>query len=85
MTHEEFQQKLSNIPNLELLEMAQTALSELCSSGGDSFTMTVPPRVDDTDMVFGEVLKRFKQFAYYREWQNITVDEREEYIKSARE
>lgn len=82
MTHEEFQQQLRDTPNLELLEMAQIALSKLCSSGGDSFTMTVPPRIDDTDMVFGEVLKRFKQFAYFREWQNITVDEREEYSKN---
>lgn len=60
MTHEEFQSKLEAIPNLELAEMAQKALSKLCSTGGKSFTMTVPPRLDDTDMVLSEVIRRFE-------------------------
>lgn len=38
MTHEEFKEKLEAIPNLELLEMAQKALSKLCSTGGQSST-----------------------------------------------
>lgn len=60
MTHEEFKRKLKEIPDLELAEKAQSALSKLCSSGGKSFTMTVPPRLDDTDMVFSELISRFE-------------------------
>jgi hypothetical protein len=55
----EIQEKLEAIPNLELVEIAQKALSKLCSTGGQSFTMTVPPRLDDTDVVLSEVIKRF--------------------------
>ncbi len=60
MTHEEFKTQLEAIPNLELAEKAQSALSKLCSTGGQSFTMTVPPRLDDTDMILSEVIKRFE-------------------------
>lgn len=60
MTHEEFKAKLEAIPNLELAEMADKALDKLCSTGGQSFTMTVPPRLDDTDVILSEVIKRFK-------------------------
>ena len=60
MNHEEFKEKLEAIPNLELAEMAQKALSKLCSTCGSSFTMTAPRRLDDTDMVLSEVIKRFE-------------------------
>lgn len=60
MTSEEFKAKLEAIPNLELVEMAQKALVKLCSTGGQSFIMTVPPRLDDTDMVLSELIKRFE-------------------------
>ena len=60
MTHEEFKTQLEAIPNLELAEKAQSALSKLCSTGGQSFTMTVPPRLDDIDMILSEVIKRFE-------------------------
>ena len=60
MTHEEFKKQLKDIPPLELAEMAQSALSKLCSTGGKSFTMTVPPRLDDTDMIFSELISRFE-------------------------
>ena len=60
MTHEEFRQQLKEVPNLELAEKAQSALSKLCSTGGKSFTMTVPPRLDDTDMVLSELISRFE-------------------------
>ena len=60
MTHEEFQEKVKAIPAQELAEMAQKALSKLCSTGGQSFTMTVPPRLDDTDIILSEVIRRFE-------------------------
>lgn len=64
MTHEKFQEKVKSIPDLELAEMAHKALSELCSTGGRSFTMTVPPRVDDTDIILSEVIKRFEMLVF---------------------
>lgn len=61
MTHEEFKKELEIIPNEELATMAHSALSKLCSTGGKSFTMTVPPRKDDTDMIFSEIITRFEK------------------------
>ena len=52
MTHEEFKKELENISNEELATMAHSALSKLCSTGGKSFTMTVPPRKDEMFVVF---------------------------------
>ena len=40
-------------------EMAKEVLSKLCSTGGQSFIMTVPPRIDDTDIILSELIKRF--------------------------
>lgn len=70
MTNESFEQQLKDIPNLELAEMAQSALSKLCYSGGRSFTMTVPPRLDDTDIVLSEVITRFEQMSLNKAWQD---------------
>lgn len=64
MTHEEFQEKVKAIPDQELAEMAQKAIGKLCSTGGQSFTMTVPPRIDDTDIILSEVIKRFEVLAF---------------------
>jgi len=63
MTHEEFQQKLKEIPNLELATKAQMALSNLCNTGGKSFVMSIPAKLDDTDMIFSELITRFEQLA----------------------
>lgn len=61
MTYEEFQAKLQAIPDSELSQKADEALSKLCKDGARSFTMTVPPRIDDTDMIFAELIRRFKE------------------------
>lgn len=58
------EEKAKAIPNQELVEMAQKELNKLCSTGGQSFTMTVPPRIDDTDIILSEVIKRFAVFAF---------------------
>ena len=60
MTHEDFKTQLEAIPNIELAEKAQSALRKLCRTSGRSFTMSVPPRLDDTDMILSEVIKRFE-------------------------
>ncbi len=61
MTQEQFDEKQRAISNSELAEMAQQALSKLCRTGGKSFIMTIPPRIDDTDMVISELIRRFKE------------------------
>ena len=60
MKREEFEAQQRAIPDDKLVEMAQNALSKLCETGGRSLTMTVPPRVDDTDMIISELIRRFK-------------------------
>lgn len=60
MTHEEFKLKVEALSDNELHDMAQKALSKLCETGGKSFTMTVPPRINDTDIILAELIRRFK-------------------------
>ena len=82
MKHEEFKEKLEAIPNLELAEMAEKALSKLCSTGGQSFTMTVPPRLNDTDMLLSEVIKRFRIDSDKIKYWNKLVEELEKFSES---
>lgn len=60
MKTEEFNEKIKAIPNKELAAMAHWHLETLCNTGGHSFTMTVPPRIDDTDIVLSELITRFE-------------------------
>ncbi len=60
MTHEQFNQQLKAIPDLELAEKAHSELSKLCSTGGRSFVMSVPPQINDSDMILSEVISRFE-------------------------
>jgi hypothetical protein len=64
MTHEEFKAILESIPDQQLVKMAREELIKLCSTGGLSFTMTVPPRLDDTDIILSEIIKRFELLAF---------------------
>jgi len=60
MTHEELQNKLHTMSDRKLIEEATIQLDELCKTGARSFTMNVPPRVTDTDLIFSEVIRRFE-------------------------
>ncbi len=60
MSHEEFLKKQADMSNKELIERATEELSKLCKTGGKSFTMCVPVRVTDTDMIISELIKRYK-------------------------
>ena len=62
MTEEEFNKKLKNIPDAELIQMAKNELSSLCKTRCKSFTMSVPPKITDTDMVLSEIITRFENF-----------------------
>jgi hypothetical protein len=62
MNHEEFMSKIEAIPNNELVAMADLAISKLCKTGARSFTMSIPPRIDDTDMILTEVVRRLQLY-----------------------
>jgi hypothetical protein len=61
MTTEEFAMMQEEMTDLELVDLAEKQVSNLAKTGGRSHTMTVPPRVDDTDMIFSVLIKRFKK------------------------
>jgi len=61
MTIEEFNEQKAAISDEKLAEMACISLSELCETGARSFKMTVPPRTDDTDIIFSELIRRFEK------------------------
>jgi len=61
MTTEQFAEKQAAISNEELMELVDKQIINLASTGGKSHTMTVPPQVTDTDMIFCELLNRFKK------------------------
>lgn len=59
MTQKEFERKQEEMEDAELIKFAEKELSKLAETGGRSHTMNVPPKVTDTDMIFGELIKRF--------------------------
>ena len=60
MKTKEFEQMQAAMSNEELIELASKQISELAKTGARSFKMTVPPLITDTDMIFCELIKRFK-------------------------
>lgn len=60
MTLEQFEQKQKNMSNEDLILKCKKEISELARTGGRSHKMTVPPQVDDTDMLFSELVVRFE-------------------------
>lgn len=57
---EQFEAKVAAIPDAELAEKCDRELSDLCKTRGDSFHMRIPPGVNDTDILFSELIRRFK-------------------------
>jgi hypothetical protein len=60
MTQEQFEQEQAAMSNEELIELAGKQVSELARTGGRSHRMCVPPMITDTDMLFSELIRRFK-------------------------
>ncbi len=60
MTIEEFNAIQAEMTNDRLIELAEKAISDLCKHGDRKFTMSVPPKPTDTDMIFCELIKRYK-------------------------
>lgn len=57
---DELDEKMQSISNKDLIEKASEELSKLCKTGAKSFTMRVPVTENDTDMIFSELIRRFK-------------------------
>lgn len=51
--------QLDSITDENLVIIAKKILDKLCETGGNSFTMSVPEQVYDTDTIFNELIKRF--------------------------
>jgi hypothetical protein len=58
-----FAEKQQELPDSELIELADKEISKLAKTGGRSHTMCVPPKVTDTDMLLSELLRRFKELS----------------------
>lgn len=63
MTQEEIEKKIKSISDAELAEIADKKLHNLCMTGCKSFTMSVPVKHDDDDIILAEVIKRFSAYA----------------------
>lgn len=57
---QEFYRKLHAMEHNVLSEKAENYISKLAQTGGKSMHMSVPPHIHDTDMLLGEVVRRYK-------------------------
>lgn len=55
--------ELASISNSDLAKRSQSILNQLCKTGARSFIMSVPPRIDDTDIIFSELIDRFEKLS----------------------
>lgn len=53
--------KQQEMSNEELAEKVDKAVSDMCKSGVKTFRMSIPPSVNDTDMLISELVRRFKE------------------------
>ena len=52
------------LSDAELIELAHEQLSEMCKTGGKSFTMRIPANVNkDTDLIYAELISRFERLS----------------------
>lgn len=61
MITEEFLHAQSEMSNTELIKLAHDQVVNLALTGGKSHKMSVPPQITDTDMLFCELIRRFKK------------------------
>jgi len=56
-----FREKQASMSDEDLLKLCHEQVSKMCKSGGASFRMSIPPSVNDTDMAFCELCRRYEQ------------------------
>lgn len=61
MKVEDFEKKQAQMSDKELIELVAKEISDMCRTGCKTFTMSVPPRVKDSDMLLCEMLRRFTE------------------------
>lgn len=58
---ERFEAKQAAMSDAELAELCEKEIHKLARTGGRSYRMCVPPMVTDTDMLYCELIKRFRK------------------------
>ncbi len=61
MTEKVFKEKQESMSNEALIGFVEDQITELARTGGRSHKMCVPPRITDTDILFSELVRRFKK------------------------
>lgn len=74
---EKFHHDLESISDEKLIELCHNEITQLCESGSKSFTMSIPPRIHDTDILLSEMIRRFKLKTENILTRTLTDDERE--------
>lgn len=57
---EQFDMERALMSNEILIKLCELEVSRMCKIGAKGFTMTIPVRVTDTDMLLSELISRFK-------------------------
>ena len=60
MKTEQFNIVLFAISDDEIIKKAKKQLSKLCENADKNFIMSVPVRLDDTDIIYAEIIRRFE-------------------------
>ena len=60
MTTEEFIKKQKAMSDEDVIRITKEKISKLAETGGKSFVMHIPPRIDDLDMIVCELAKRYE-------------------------
>lgn len=84
MTGKEFNDKRNSMSNHELIELTKREISKLCETRGKCFTMTVPPKIKDTDMLLCEIVNRFEEILNISNTYNFDCWERDGKLKTIR-
>ena len=56
-----FREKQAAMSNEALIGFCSDQVSDLARTGGRSHRMCIPPMITDTDMLFCELIRRFKK------------------------
>lgn len=59
MTFYQFEAKQAKMSDKELIEKCERVVHDTCETG--TFTMSVPPSVNDGDMLLCELIKRYRK------------------------
>jgi hypothetical protein len=67
--------KQEAMSDLTLIGFAEEQITELARTGGRSHKMCVPPNITDTDMLFSELVRRFKKLTSANKPESLTLED----------